>query len=121
MIKTVRALTMLFVAFAVSGCGTGMADPGAKSASYQTLIKADEAFEAKGFAEALPFYDQAITAGVVHPDVLADAYIKRAICKLETGDLDGAAEDLSQAERGGAVGEDYQKAQKILREKRSGS
>ena len=111
----------LIALFAVCGCGAEQADPGKTAASQQLLRTGDDAFQAKKYADAIKAYDETIKTGVLQPDVLADTYVKRAACRIELGDLDGAADDLAQAERGGAVGEDYQKAQKILSEKRSGS
>jgi hypothetical protein len=121
MTKSVRAFASLLCAIAVVGCGTTMADPVEKSASYQNLGKADVAFAAKRYGEALPLFDEAIRTELLQADVLAEAYVRRAICRIETGDLKGATADLEQAERGGAVGEEYQQAQKMLSQKRRGS
>ena len=104
-----------------SGCGTSEGDPVQRSTSYQTLLKAEEAFEAKRYADALPGFDETIRVGLVQADVLAETFVKRALCKIETGDLEGASDDLAQAERGGAVGVEYQQVQKRLGEKRSRS
>ena len=117
MTKSVRAFASLFCVIAVVGCGTATADPVGKSASYQSLGKADEAFEAKQYGDALPLFEEAIRTGLLQADVLAETYVKRATCKVETGDVEGAAADLEQAERGGAVGEEYQQAQKLLSQK----
>jgi len=121
MISVTRAVPLLLCAIAIIGCGTATADPVGKSASYQSLGKADEAFEANRHGEAMPLFDEAIRTGLLQPDVLAETYVKRAVCKIETGDMEGAAADLEQAERGGAVGEEYQQAQKLLTKKRSGA
>jgi hypothetical protein len=105
----------------LAGCGRTPGDPVKTQTSYQTLAKANEAFQAKNYAEAIVGYDEAINASVVQADVFAETCLKRAVCRIETGDLDGAAADLEQAERGGAVGEEYQQAQKMLSQKRSRS
>ena len=121
MTKSARAFASLRCAIALVGCRTPTADAVEKSASYQSLGKADEAFAAKRYGEALPLFDEAIRTELLQADVLAETYVRRAICKIETGDLEGAVADLEQAERGGAVGVEYQQAQKTLRQKRSGS
>lgn len=121
MIRATHAASSFLFAAVVVGCGTTTADPVGKSASYQSLGKAEEAFEAKRHGEATTLFDEAIRTGLLQPDVLAETYVKRATCKIETGDLEGASADLEQAERGGAVGEEYQQAQKMLSRKRSGS
>ena len=121
MMRIVSSIS-LFVALTVAaGCGSKTADPVSKAESYKALAKADEAFADKRYSEAVPLFDEAIKSGSVQADILAEIYVKRATCKIETGDLDGASADLEQADRGGAVGEEYQRVQKKLSEKRSGS
>ena len=78
------------------------------------------AYQAKKFAEAIPGFDETIAKSAVQGDVLAETYLKRAVCRTETGDLAGAEADLAMAERGGAVGDDYETAQKRLNAKKSG-
>jgi hypothetical protein len=121
MIVAMRSLAFFVGVALLTGCGSAEGDPVQKSESYQTLVKAEEAFEAKRYAEALPGFDETIRVGLVQSDVLAETFVKRAVCKIETGDFEGASEDLAQAERGGAVGEEYQQAQKRLGVKRSRS
>jgi len=103
----------------MSGCG-GQRDALVKrEQSYNSLAKADEAFGAKKYADAIPMYDETLAKGGVQADVLAQAYLNRAVCKIETGDFPGAEADLSMAEQGGAVGDDYAEAQKRLKEKKT--
>jgi hypothetical protein len=97
-----------------TGCSSKEPDPVAMKSSYQTVVKADEAFAAKNFAEALPLYDQTISASLVQGDVLAEAYVKRAICRMQAGDFGGASDDLAFAEQGGAAGDDLVAAKRRL-------
>jgi hypothetical protein len=105
----------------VAGCGGEQRVVAARETAYSSLERADEAFRAKKYADAIPGYNSAITGAGLQADVLAEAYLKRAVCKTETGDVAGAAADLEKAEQGGAVGDDYQAARKRLDAKRSGS
>jgi len=108
--------TVLLAAAAIlAGCGGAkVVDPVALGSSYKSLKSADDALAAKKYAEAIPLYDEAIKAGVLQADQLAEVYLRRAVCKIETGDKAGATDDLAKAEQGGAVGDDYQAAQKRL-------
>jgi len=112
-----RTVFAVLVAVPFSGCGGQHDAPVKREQSYQSLAKADEAFAAKKYADAIPIYDVTLAKGGVQADVLAQAYLKRAVCKIETGDLAGAEADLSMADQGGAVGDDYTEAQKRLKEK----
>jgi hypothetical protein len=103
------------------GCGGAAEQTAQREVSYQSIGKADEAYNAKNYAEALRGFDEAIAKGGVQADVLAETYLKRGVCKMETGDLAGAADDLSKAEEGGAVGADYTLAMKQLHAKKAGS
>jgi hypothetical protein len=109
-----------FLTALLSGCGwTGGGDQVKTEASYRSLAQADERYAARDFAGALEIYNEAIKAGGIQADVLADAYLKRARCKTETGDLTGAVDDLALAEQGGVGGDEYAQAMKRLQEKKS--
>lgn len=116
--RLTTALASLVIALSQSGCSNPQVEAVKMEGSFRTLGQAEESFKAKKYSEALATYDEVIKSGVVQADVLADAYLKRACCKIETGDLAGATDDLAKAEQGGAVGDEYQAAKKKLSEKK---
>lgn len=62
--------------------------------------KAVESESHGSIVEALNSIDIAITTGGLNPDLLAQAYLLRARCRSQNGDLVGAEEDIGLAELG---------------------
>lgn len=88
------ALTVL-----AAGC-SGQAAPGLISNSQSNFDQGCELLSLGKFAEALPFFDSAVTAGVLDPDQYAEALLRRAQCRALTGDLALAEEDIELASQG---------------------
>ena len=104
----------LVVVAVVAGCQSNQANPATMQTNYASLAQADEAYAAKNYSVALKHYDESISSGLIQPDVQAEALVKRAVCRMETGDSAGATDDLSRAEQGGAAGDEFENARKRL-------
>jgi tetratricopeptide (TPR) repeat protein len=96
------------------GCGSPPPSPATLHRSYKALEEAETAYRAKDYPKSVTLYNAAIAAGSVRADMLGEAYVKLALCQIETGDFAGAEDSLSKAEQGGAVGANYLAAQGSL-------
>lgn len=86
----------------IVGCsgGTSEALVESREAAQRAYGEALEKVAQKDFAGAKPLLDQAIEAKVLRGDVLAEAYVNRAVCSAATGDFAAAHADLDEMEKG---------------------
>lgn len=94
-------LTFLLVTIAFVGCGGGGSSE--SESTRQTAASAYEsaqtAFNNKDYAKAKESYDLALKGGL-YSDLIGPARARRAICLAETGDADGAMQEIVALEGG---------------------
>jgi len=89
-----------WLAAAVGCCGAGGMSEKTVADSESALTQAEEAFEAGNFQQAVDNYTNAIEGGGLRSEMLAEAYIHRAMAHAELGAFDAAQADLEIAEQG---------------------
>ena len=116
-VRTVLLSGLLAAAVATAGCSSKQSDPAKVATSSKAFSDAEAAFAAKNYGPALALYDEAIKGSSLQADLAAEAYARRGICKLETGDTAGAKKDFDKADEGGYAGDEFSAARKRLDDK----
>src|SRR5688500_8286167 len=88
----------------VAGCSNQMSPEKIADAGHAVDTAKVEA-SGGNWEAAVKSYDAALSGGL-NADQYAEAYLGRAIARANTGNFDGALEDISRAERGPPVPED---------------
>ena len=82
----------------LAGCGgDSAAVVDSRQSAAQAYEKAEQAFNAKNFAEAKDAYDQCLSGGLP-ADLLGTARVRRAVCLAEAGDFAAASEEITALE-----------------------
>ena len=88
----------------IAGC-TGQMSPQKIADAGQALETAKVEASGGNWDAAVKNFDAAL-AGGLNADQYAEAYLGRAVARANTGNFDGALEDISKAERGPPAPED---------------
>ncbi len=92
-------LFSLFLVGCIVGCGGSLSETDIRTAQ-DSLEEAKTLAKAGSPAEALPKIETALEAGGLDPDQYAEALLYRAWCHADTGNLEQAKSDFSEAEQG---------------------
>jgi tetratricopeptide (TPR) repeat protein len=84
----------------LSGCGRDGMSKSQLQSAQEAAEKAAELEKTGSFKEALPLIDKAISQGGLNPDQLSEAYLLRARCNCDGGNLEQAEKDIAMAEQG---------------------
>jgi len=68
-----------------------------RAAVESSYADAIHAMKDNRFHDAMPYLDRVVSNAAVSPDMLADALIRRAVCRADAGDTAAALRDLEQA------------------------
>lgn len=98
------ALTILSVValFSFVGCGKSSMSATQIESAQSKIDQATADFGMKDYVGAKKLLTEALSSGGLNPDVSAEAYLMRAKCFMEEGDLVAALADLDNAELGAA-------------------
>ena len=98
-----RLLTLIISStiFFFAGCGRKEIPKDIVSGAEGSYQEAVTLVANNAFAEALPLLDKALgEGGGLNPDLISEAYVMRARCHAELGNLDKADADVNEAEKG---------------------
>lgn len=100
--KPLKVFVFVSLALPIAGCGYRTSEEviASRQAAQQAYDKALQGIASKDFASAKPLLDQAIDSRKLYVDVLASAYVSRAICSAAAGDFKAAHADLDEMEKG---------------------
>jgi Tfp pilus assembly protein PilF len=99
--KPLKVFVFTALALPLAGCGYGTSQDviESKQAAQLAYDEARQKLASKDFASAKPLLDQAIDSGKLYVDVMATAYVSRAICSAAAGDYEAAHADLDEMEK----------------------
>lgn len=121
MMRTSRFVLVLVCCLSLVGCSTQEIASERIAGAQKAYDSAREQIDSGDYGSALPLLKDAIDDFGLDPDQLSTALLYRSICYSQTGDVDSAASDISEAEMGSPPDALIMYAKAILLDKKGDS